>query len=48
MSDYLHKQDKLLAEAGQDVAALSQEICETPAANALLSRFASLATKGTY
>lgn len=47
MRDYLHKQEKLLTEAGQDVAALSQEICETPAANALLARFASLATKGT-
>jgi GMP synthase (glutamine-hydrolysing) len=48
MRDYLHKQEKLLTEAGQDVAALSQEICETRAANALLARFASLATKGTY
>ena len=47
MRDYLHKQDKLLTEAGQDVTALSQNICETPAANALLARFASLATKGT-
>jgi len=47
MRDYLHKQDKLLTEAGQDVTALSQDICETPAANALLARFASLATKGT-
>ena len=47
MRDYLHKQEKLLTEAGQDVAALSQEICETPAANDLLARFASLATKGT-
>ena len=36
-----------LTEAGQDVAALSQEICETPAANAFLARFASLAKKGT-
>jgi GMP synthase (glutamine-hydrolysing) len=48
MHDYLHKQDKPLTDSGQDVAALSREICETPAANALLPRFASLATKGIY
>jgi GMP synthase (glutamine-hydrolysing) len=47
MRDYLLKQEKLLTEAGQNVAALSQKICKTPAANALLARFASLATKGT-
>lgn len=47
MRDYLLKQEKLLSEAGQDVALLSQEISETPAANALLARFATLATKGT-
>lgn len=47
MRDYLFKQEKVLLEAGQDVAALAQEIRETPAANQLLASFASLATKGT-
>jgi GMP synthase (glutamine-hydrolysing) len=46
MRDYLLKQEKLLIEAGRDISALSQGLCETPEANALLANFASLATKG--
>jgi len=46
MRDYLFKQQELLTRAGQDVARLSKDICETSVANSLLTRFASLATKG--
>lgn len=47
MRDYLFKQQELLARTGQDVARLSEQLCETSAANALLARFASQATQGT-
>lgn len=48
MREYVLRQEDSLTKAGQDVARLLHEVNETPAANALLSHFASLVTEGAY
>ncbi len=47
MRDYLINQQEHLSGAGQDLARLSEQSCETSAANSLLARFAAWATQGT-